>query len=166
MSRIMDQNGRLFGKISVIDVLVIAVVVVMGVALYVKSAHNEITSTTTTNQTITYQVLASGVRTYVADAVRVGDEMFDQDRSSGGTLGRIVAIERLPGGSLAEFNDGTMETVPVEDGVNLLLTVEGSGLVGEKGRCTLNRVYDLGVNSSRNFCTKFAQFTATVTDIF
>ena len=47
--KIIDRNGRLFGKISVIDLLVIAVVAVMAVALYVKTNQKEITSTTTQN---------------------------------------------------------------------------------------------------------------------
>ncbi|MGE4276519.1 MAG: DUF4330 domain-containing protein [Lawsonibacter sp.] len=161
--KIIDRNGRLFGKISVIDLLVIAVVLVMAVALYVKSNQTH-TGTSVTNTTITYQVQVSGVRNYVSDAVAVGDLMFDQDRSSGGTLGTITSVEVLPSGKLAEFTDGTVDTVPVEDGVNLLLTVEGSGLLSD-GRYLLNRVYDLGVNSSRNFYTKYAQFTGTVTVI-
>ena len=32
--KIIDRNGRLFGKISVIDLLVVAVVVVLAAALY------------------------------------------------------------------------------------------------------------------------------------
>lgn len=163
--KIIDRNGRLFGKISVIDLLVIAVVVVMAAALYVKNNHKDITSTSVTNTPITYQVLVSGVRNYVADAIREGDLLYDQVYSSGGTLGTITAIEELPSGKLAEFNDGTVDIVPVEDGVNLLLTVEGSGLISE-GRYLLNRVYDLGVNSSRSYNTKYAQFTGTVTAIF
>ena len=54
----------------------------------------------------------------------------------------------------------------VEDGVDMLITVEGTGLVSESGRYTLNRVYELGVNSSRTFCTKYAEFIGTVTEIF
>lgn len=163
--KIIDRNGRLFGKISVIDVLVVAVVLVMAVALYVKNNHKEITGTSVTNTTITYQVLVSGVRNYVGDAVQEGDFLYDMDRSSGGSLGQITNIEKLPGTKLAEFKDGTVDTVPVEDGVSLLLTVEGSGLISE-GRYLLNRIYDLGVNSSRNYYTKYAQFTGTVTAIF
>lgn len=162
--KIIDREGRLFGKISVIDVLVIAVVLVMAAALYVKNNHNEITSTTTSNIPITYQVLAPGVRNYVGDAVQVGDFLYEQDRSTGGSLGEITAIEVLPSGRLAEFNDGTVDTVPVEDGVNLLLTVRGEGIISE-GRYSLNRVYELGVNASRNFCTQYAQFTGVVTEI-
>ena len=163
--KLIDRNGRFLGKISVIDLLVVAVVIVMAFALYVKTNHNEITSTTTPDTPITYQMLVRGVRTYVADAVAVDDEIYDPDRSSGGSsLGTIIAVERQDGTKLAEFSDGTIDLVPVEDGVDLLLTIRGSGLVTQ-GRYTLNRVYDLGVNSSRTFCTRYAQFTGTIVDI-
>ena len=76
--KIIDRNGRLFGKISVIDVLVIAVVLVMAAALFFKSNQTH-TGTSVTSETITYQMVANGVRTYVADAVQVGDLMYDQD---------------------------------------------------------------------------------------
>lgn len=162
--KLIDRNGRLFGKVSVIDLIVVAVVLVLAVALNMKNNHLSHTSTSVTNDPITYQVLVSGSRNYVADAVREGDLMFDQDRSSGGTLGKILSIEVLPGSKMAELNDGTVEVIPAEDCVNLLLTVQGEGIVSD-GRVLLNRIYDLGVNSARNFYTKYAQFTGTVTDI-
>lgn len=162
--KLIDRNGRLFGKVSVIDLIVVAVVLVLAVALNMKNNHLSHTSTSVTNDPITYQVLVSGSRNYVADAVREGDLMFDQERSSGGTLGKILSIEVLPGSKMAELNDGTVEVIPAEDCVNLLLTVQGEGIVSD-GRVLLNRIYDLGVNSARNFYTKYAQFTGTVTDI-
>lgn len=162
--KLIDSNGRLFGKISIIDVLVILVVAAMGAALYLKTNHNEITSTATSNDTITYQVLVSGVRTYVSDAIQVDDAMYDMDRSSGGSLGTIKNIKVMEATKLAEFHDGTLEMVPMEDAVSLLLTVEGKGIYSD-GRCLLNRVYDLGVNSSRNFHTPYAQFVGVVTAI-
>ena len=161
--KLIDRNGRLFGKISVVDVLVILVVAVMALALYVKG-HQTQTSTSTVNSTITYQVQVRGIRTYLAQAVKEGDYLYDQDRSSGGSLGEIIAIEEEPGSNLATLDNGTMEVVPMEDCVNLLLTVEGSGIISD-GRYLLNRVYDLGVNSARNFYTPYAQFTGTVVKI-
>ena len=47
---------------------------------------------------------------------------------------------------------------------NLVLTIQGEGLISE-GRYQLNRIYDLGINASRNFYTPYAQFTGTVTSI-
>ena len=35
--KVIDNNGRLFGKISLIDVLAVLVVLALGAALYVKS---------------------------------------------------------------------------------------------------------------------------------
>ena len=163
--KLIDRNGRFLGKISVIDLLVVAVVIVMAFALYVKTNHNEITSTTTPDTPITYQMLVRGVRTYVADAVAVDDEIYDPDRSSGGSsLGTIIAVERQDGTKLAEFSDGTIDLVPVEDGVDLLLTIRGSGLVTQ-GRYTLNRVYELGTNAKRSFYTPDVTYKAYVTEI-
>ncbi len=162
--KIIDRNGRLFGKISVIDVLVIAVVLVMAAALYFKNnqAH---TGAAVTEQAITFQVRARGIDSYVADAIRVGDGLYDQNYSSGGrALGKItnIEVESTPGTKLAdELTDGTTAMFEAEDTVDLLLTVEGRGLVTGRSY-SLNRVYDLGINSSRNYCTRQADFTGTV----
>ena len=90
--KLMDKNGRLFGKISVIDVVVVLVVLVMAAALYVKNTSLSHTSTRVTNTPITYQVTAYNVRQYVADAIQEGDLLYDQDYSTGGTLGAIQSI--------------------------------------------------------------------------
>ncbi len=162
--KFIDKNGRLFGKISVLDVLVIAVVAALALALRFKGGQTH-TGAVSAQQTIEFQVLVPGVRSYVADAVRVGDTLWDFDNESGGALGEITAVEpSSPGGSLEELNDGTVEVVPMEDCVNLLLTVKGYGILSD-GHYLLNRVYNLGVNSSRTFCTPYAQFIGNVWSI-
>lgn len=165
--KIIDRNGRLFGKISVIDLLVIGVVAVMAAALYFKDSQPH-TGTSVVEQDITFQLRARGVRSYVADAILVGDSLYDVDYSSGGrAIGRIteIQVERTPGTTLASFSDGTASLVELEDSRDLLITVEGSGL--SDGRSwSINRVYDLGINSSRTYMTKQAQFTGTVIDIY
>ena len=114
---------------------------------------------------ITFQVRARGIDSYVADAIRVGDGLYDQNYSSGGrALGKItdIEVESTPGTKLAdELTDGTTAMFEAEDTVDLLLTVEGRGLVTGRSY-SLNRVYDLGINSSRNYCTRQADFTGTV----
>ena len=157
--KLMDKNGRLFGKISVIDVVVVLVVLIMAAALYVKNTSLSHTSTRVSNTPITYQVTAYNVRQYVADAIQEGDLLYDQDYSTGGTLGAIQSS-----GKLTELYDGTVVNAPAQDSVNLVLTIQGEGLISE-GRYQLNRIYDLGINTSRNFYTPYAQFTGTVTSI-
>lgn len=161
--KIIDKNGRLFGKISIIDVLVILVVVALAAALRFKSNQTH-TGTSSDNIPITFQVTLNGMRSYVADAIQVGDMLYDLDYSSGGALGRISGIETLPGARIAEFSDGTKADAPVEDGVTLVLTVEGRGIISNN-RYLINRVYNLGINTTRNYYTPYAQFLATVTSV-
>ena len=152
--KLMDKNGRLFGKISVIDVVVVLVVLVMAAALYVKNTSLSHTSTRVTNTPITYQVTAYNVRQYVADAIQEGDLLYDQDYSTGGTLGAIQSIEVQPSGKLTELYNGTVVNAPAQDSVNLVLTIQGEGLISE-GRYQLNRIYDLGINASRRTVAKY-----------
>lgn len=162
--KIIDKNGRLFGKISVIDLLAVLVVAVLAFALHTKHNELEITNTSTTDTVITYQVRVEGAYDYVADAIRIGDHLQEEGRSTGGDLGKIVDVQRAPGTRMTALNDGTYRAVPVEDGVNLILTVEGKGIVSD-GRVLLNRIYDLGVNSARSYNTPYTQFTGTVLSI-
>lgn len=164
--KLIDHNGRLFGKISVIDLLVVAVVVVMAAALHFKSGQTH-TGVTVTEQPITFQIRARGVRSYVVDAIHMGDGLYDQNYSSGGrSLGTItdIQVERDPGTTMVYLNDGTVAMVDTEDTVDLLITVEGVGLVSGRNY-SINRVYDLAVNSARGYYTRTSQFTGTVTSI-
>lgn len=164
---IIDRNGRLFGKISVIDVLVILVVLVMAAALYFKGQQTH-TGNTVVEQPIIFQLRARGVNDYIAAAIQEKDWIYDQNYPSGGrALGEIidVQIERAPGMRLTEaFGDGTYELVEADGSVDVLVTVRGQGLTDGKSY-SINRVYDLGVNSNRNYCTKRVAFNGMVAGI-
>lgn len=162
--KIMDNNGRLFGKISVIDVLVILVVAVMAFALHVKNNSLSVTSTNAPGTTITVTVLAENLDLQVADAVAVGDKMYDKDHSTSGAIGKITSIERLDATKTEKLGNGTYAQLSNADGCNLLITLECSGSVNE-GRYSINRVYELGVNANRSFYTPYAAFNAIVTEI-
>ena len=165
--KFIDQNGRLFGKISVIDLVVVAVVVVLAIALNFKSnqAH---TGTSVPEEKITFQIRVRGVRGYVAGCIAIEDSLYDQNYSSGGrALGQIteIQVERDPGTVVSAMSDGTVILAEAEGTVDLLLTVEGTGLINGKS-VAINRIYDLGVNSARTYYTQRAQFTGTVASIF
>ena len=162
--KIIDKNGRLFGKVSVIDVVVVLIVAVLAVALHAKTNTKDITGNTVADTTITYEITAQGIPTYVADAVRENDEIHEVNQSTGGNLGKIVSIETAPGTRLTSLPDGSVETIPVEDCVDMTLTIEGTGILKD-GHYMLNRIYELGVNASREFGTHYARFVGTVTEI-
>ena len=162
--KILDRDGRLFGKISIIDVIVLLVVAVLAVAVFVKSQRTQ-TSTSITDTPVIYQMLLTNQPEYMLSAIQEGDQLYDQERSTGGSLGTITQVEVSDGTNLGALDDGTYAVLPAENRYNILITVECAGLVSADGGVALNRVYDLGVNSSRTFTTQYASFIGTVTDI-
>ena len=164
--RIMDNQGRLFGKISVIDVLVVLVVLVMAFALYVKNNTLEASKTGETSKTtITFVVEAENQPLNMLEAIQVGDKVYDKDRSSGGAIGTITSIEQLEAGWIERMSNGSYARVTNENTCNLRITIEGSGSVID-GRYAINKIYELGLNAARNFYTSYAAFTASVIDIW
>ena len=162
--KLMDKNGRLFGKISVIDLLVVLVVVVIAFALHAKNNTFTVTASSGSGATITFTALAENVELQFADAVAVGDKLYDKDHSTGGAIGTIVSIERLESGKTEKLSNGTYARLTNDAACNLLITVECTGSV-TGGVYSINRVYELGVNANRNFYTPYAAFTAMVTEI-
>lgn len=165
MSKILDRNGRLFGKISIIDVLVVLVVLVMAVAMYVKNNTLQASKTGEDSKIpITFVVEAENVPLYIVDAVRVGDKVFDKDRTSVGAIGTITDIEVMEAGKTTALDNGTYARMKNESARNLIITVEGTGTV-EDGRYTINQIYEIGVNAARNFYTNYTVFTGSVIEI-
>ena len=162
--KILDRDGRLFGKISIIDVIVILVVAVLAAAIYVKSQMPQ-TGNSVSTTTVVYQMKLINQPEYMLSAIQVGDQLYDKERSTGGALGTITDIEISEGTEQGELDDGTVAYVPAEGCYDILLTIEGEALIGADGSVALNRIYDLGVNSHRNFNTKYAYFLGLVTDI-
>lgn len=165
VSKIMDRNGRLFGKVSIIDVLVVLVVVVMAIALYMKNNTLEASKTgESSNTPIVFVVEAENVHLNVVDAIQVGDKVYDKDRSSGGAIGVITAVEEIDASKVEKLDNGTYARLTNENARNLIITIEGSGSV-TNGRYAINKIYEIGVNAARNFYTSHAVFTASVIDI-
>lgn len=162
--KIIDRNGRLFGKISIIDVIVILAVLVAVLAIYVKT-HKPQTGSNVDTTTIVYQMQVDNMPEYMLQAIQKGDQIYDKERSTGGSLGTITDIQVSDGTYEAKLSDGTYEVVPAENHYNLLLTIQGEGLIDENGNYLLNRVYNLGVNSSREFNNKYGLFLGRIVSI-
>ena len=109
--KILDRDGRLFGKISIIDVIVILVVAVLALAIYVKTQMPQ-TGTSVTTTKVVYQMKLNNQPEYMLSAIQVGDQMYDKESSTGGSLGTIVDIEGSPGTEQGELDDGTVAYVP------------------------------------------------------
>lgn len=132
---IIDNKGKLFGKVSIVDICVILVVVVGVVGAYFtvstlnsgklndnsKLALNS--SSPAVSATVTFTV--KGVRSMTKDALRVGDEMYDaKDNKLIGTISKVTAE---PAKSDFIAADGTFykSVIPEKFDVDIYVDVKG-----------------------------------------
>ena len=161
MKKIIDDKGRLFGIINVIDIAVILVVLLLAAAVYVKYNVLEKTSITTENTPITYEITIKGIRQSAVDTMLVGDVLYGGDS---GAIGTISAVNVNPARANVTLLDGSYVTSDVPERFDVTLTVQGEG-TEKGGHYHINRTYELNLNSERNFYTKYNSFSAVIIGI-
>lgn len=162
--KLIDSRGRLFGLFNLIDGLAIFALILLCGGFYLKNNVLQATGGGAKDVGIEVTILLEIVPPYLADAIQVGDELYDHDHATGGAIGIITDKQVLPPEALISFHDATYDYVTSEEGVNVILTVQGKGTYTEN-RYSFNRVYELGVNAARYFQSKYVLFIGTVTDI-
>ena len=170
MKKFIDRDGRVFGKISVVDLLVLAFLILAGVSLYLKLNVLDTTQTVqppapSSMPTIQIQVTASNIADYVAEALQIGDEVYDQGNFDAGVLGVITDIQIQDSSYLREMAGGRLTPVAgAEDYCNAVLTLE-CHYTESNGFVLLNGDYPVGFNASRTFNTKYALFSGAITRV-
>lgn len=159
--KFIDENGRLFGLISVIDILVIIVVAVMAIAVYTKMNSNDVSGVTVKTFPVTYQVSIKTVRKQAAEVFRVGDAAYAE---GGYAIGTITGVEILDGTTISTLNDGSQVEATVEGRYDVVLTIEVD-CSSSGGRLYANKNYELGENAEIKMYTKYNKATAIVLDV-
>lgn len=124
----IDEKGKLFGKISVIDFVIILVllIVLVGTA-YKFLADDDIV--VTKNDTFTTVIRIDGVKAYYLDYMQPGDVVYEQNA---GKLGTITKIETEPYQAIFS-GDKEGEYLTYENRYSIYLTLASEGTVNSKG---------------------------------
>lgn len=163
MKKLIDENGRLFGLVSVIDVAVIAVVAVLAVALYTKDTVMPIASVADPMQTIRYEVTITNMPEGRLESLRPEDNIYDKE--TGNHMGVIKDIRSEDCVISMLKADGTYVMAPVDTRYNVTLTVEAQARVDERGHYYVNRSNIIGVGWFMDFFTKTSLFGGTITEM-
>lgn len=159
MRKIIDERGRIFGKVSIIDALVLVVIVIVLIAAYAR--FNVVDSPTIAAETheVTYTVLLPAIRESNALLLRRGDTVFSTD--SGVNIGRIVDIYITPAYNPEPLIDGTNVIGKVYERYDVILTVVTQASISD-GRVFADRAFELNENADNRIHTKFNEFSASV----
>lgn len=121
--RIIDDRGRLFGLINVIDLLVVVVVVGVVWGLLTRTAVLERLTRSYVEKPVEILFLAENVRQYTVDAVQPGEVL--RELRSDGEVGTVKTVEVRDYKEKAPDAEGNWHMSPVPGKKELYITVEG-----------------------------------------
>ncbi len=143
---LLDKKGKLFGKISIVDVLVILIIIAIGAGLYYKFGKSGTVTPFTPTQTVQMTLSLESVNDYVANNVKVGDVV--QDRVQNIVLGKVTDV-KIGKDKSYFLNSNGLVIQGSKDGYNsLTVTFEGQGLYSSKGVTFSNIEYYINKNGT------------------
>lgn len=135
----MDKQYRLFGKLSLLDLLLAVLVVCVAVGGQMLTR----TTAAQSGQALTFTVELSRQEEGFSQQIHIGQALYDNLK--GIYLGQIAAVEATPYlGSSDDLTAGVRRQAPVEGLESVLVTVQATG-AQKTGPSTVVNDYELAV---------------------
>ncbi len=129
--RILDEKGRLFGKLSVLDLIIVIIVLGMVLAFLYKRSSGDVQQLVNADDTFYVTIAGTKLREFSVNAIAEGDIMYRQhDREP---LGKVVKLTTEPATDYMLKTDGTALAAPMEGRFTAYVTVECVGSVTDTG---------------------------------
>lgn len=133
--KIIDEKGKFFGKINIIDLLIVVVIFALAIATFIKFSTSDAYMSKDT--IIEYKLLVENVRTPTVDAIKEKTEgIVDYETKKG--IGDIVDMEISGASEIELMTDGTYKEVKFKDKYDVLLTIQTKGTETEDNFFTLS----------------------------
>lgn len=133
--KIIDEKGKFFGKINIIDLLIVVVIFALAIATFVKFRTSDAYMSKDT--VIEYTLLVENVRMPTVDAINdKKDGIIDYETKK--EIGDIVDTEISGASELELMTDGTYKEVKFKDKYDVLLTLRTKGTETEDNFFTLS----------------------------
>lgn len=142
---IIDSKGKLFGKISIIDVVVILIILMSVSLVGYKYVESKTSGTPKSKlETIQLKIYAGEVYEPLVKKVKLGMEVFDSTRET--SFGKLKSMEVGESISWGLNSEGHWVSAPREGYVKIVVIVEGKGKIikGDNGVTFNNYDYYIG----------------------
>lgn len=133
--KLLDERGRLFGLINLIDLAVVLIIAALGAGLYFKS-NKLVDSTPLSTTPIKMEILCMDMNPDIAGQIKVGDGLWESDTKA--FLGKVTNLEVRQARQMIPTADGRMVWADLPNRKEVLLTLQGDGTISE-GEVRLGR---------------------------
>ena len=129
--KVIDKNGKLFGKISLLDIIIVAVIVfLVGIFVAGRFGQVKLPIETKSNTEYVVKLKAYNVEKTEKFPFEVGSVIYGK---TGEFIGTVTEVERKPMVTKEKLEDGTYFDYESQTAYDYFLTVEGTGTSTEKG---------------------------------
>ena len=156
-----NKDGKLFGKISIIDIIVILAIIVAGFGIYNRFSSANAKVATVTQQ-IEYTMEINDVRMGTIEALQKKGKVFDATTKE--YLGEITDVSYVDAVSPRTMANGEIKNLEVPEKYDATVTLRVDGKVNSSGYYTSNNII-LTVGSKHVFYSKCAKTTGEIMSI-
>jgi len=127
----IDNKGRLWGKLSLIDICIVLAILVIGVGFAWRQAAPRMVTVFNPTDEFYITIESNRLRGVNVDAIGVGDLLFRLHSHQ--PMGRIVDISISPAMEVIRRSDGTAARVEMEGRYRVLILLEAVGSITHDG---------------------------------
>lgn len=158
----INKQGKLFGKISIIDILAVVAIVVIIAGVYFKFiAPSE--TVVTDSHSLEYTMKFREIRIHSAEAFEKGGPVMDSKTRE--DMGEIVAVTYEPAKVIRELSDGRIAEIEVPEKYDVSVTMRVDGKQNETGYYTQKDNKVIGVGSRTTVDTKYVKCYGEIVDV-
>ena len=160
----IDKNGKVFGKINIIDLIVILVIIAAVAMFGVSRLSNrgENVAAVPEGQSTYITFYAEEVSDFVVDKLEEGAKVYDVEMKS--ELGEVVSFDVAPAVSYASNSDGDLVLTSREKYKSVKITAKVNGIPTDYGVSVNDNQY--GVGHSLTIRAGAAKIYLRVYDVF
>ena len=159
---LLDEKGRLFGRISIIDICVVLLIIALIGGVYYKFFMVDKNQNAAKFDTLEYKILVEEVRQQSVDAIEIGADIYDVKTDS--PMGKIVSKEVLPATDQLTKADGTVVIAEKPGKFNVLVTIQVPGIETKYGYRANGRL-DLNRESQQVLDTRMIVLETKIVDV-
>jgi len=153
---LIDSKGRLFGKINLLDLVVLLAILAVAGRFAYGAVKGPAAAPAGQDQVIEMTLRIPAVTDWTVDVIKVGDELYDSKSNT--RMGKIVETWTEPAVAVREMPDGIVPHVS-DTHFDLYVTVRGPARVSPNG-ITMSGI-EVKVGRSNQYKSAFWAATGT-----
>lgn len=157
----INKEGKLFGKISIIDIFVVLAIVVAALGIYTRFITPS-EKVATQSQKIEYTLLVKGVRIGTAQALQNPSPITNNTTKE--YIGDIIGATYTDAVEGKEFSNGEIKALTLPERYDVTVTVQVDGKINDSGFYTSTN-QAITVGSTQFFSSKYANTSGVITSV-